>query len=211
MGAGEGAGAGSAALTGVLCRSRCSAVCVATTASSRSRSRPRAHRTLGRQLLLHRSERFLELLSLSLSAASLHLLQDARGRALFRGRGWCCGRPPAAARLPPARRFAPSGLAVRRPIAEGGRRCRYECCDGNIAIACKLTPLVWPIGWVRRMRRLRHWRCFSEKAKGTSHLQFGCTKACIRRIVCHNSVTCGNWYYSYLTSRELMPGLATSF
>jgi hypothetical protein len=58
-----GKGGGVAALTAVVCRSRCSAVCAATNASSRSHL-PRAQRTFASELLLRRSECFLDLQSL---------------------------------------------------------------------------------------------------------------------------------------------------
>ena len=61
--------------------------------------------------------------------------------------------------------------------------------DGNIAVARKVTPLMYPIGWGGRICRMGYWWRFLVKTKSTAHLQLGCMQPHIwRSIICHLSI-----------------------
>ena len=105
-----------------------------------------AQRTLGRQLLLHRSECFLELQSLYIDSLP-HLVSCKTLMAEL-----CLEVVDGVARV----RQQPLGLLARSGLLPKG----FSCCvqllktgpaitmnhsDGDVAIARKMTPLVWPI------------------------------------------------------------------
>jgi hypothetical protein len=123
---------------------------------------PRAQRTLGRQLLLHPCERFLDLRSLCIDSLR-HLvsckalmaelcLEVVDGIAGIRQQslGFLAGGG-----------LLSEGLPGGVQLLEAAAAVTVNDSDGNIAVARKVTSLVWPIRCVGRMRHLGHGRCFS--------------------------------------------------
>ena len=185
----SGKGAGDAALT-TVCRSRCSAVCVATTASSRSLSaRARIVRSVSSSSctavsassICSRSE--LNSLRHLVSCKTLMTelcLEFVNGVARVRQQslGFLARSGLLTNGLPGGVQLLKAGAAVT--MNDG---------DGNIAVARKVTPLMYPIGWGRRIRRWGYWWRFLVKTKSTAHLQLGCMQPHIwRSIICHLSI-----------------------
>jgi hypothetical protein len=125
--------------------------------------RPRAHRTLGHQLLLRCSERFLDLQLLCIGSLR-HFVSCKTLMAEL-----CLKVVDGVARInqQPLGFLARSGLLPQGlpggvQLLKAGAAVTMNHCDGNVAVARKMTPLMmWPIGRVGRMRRMGHWRRFS--------------------------------------------------
>ena len=55
----------------------------------------------------------------------------------------------------------PKGLANGVQLLKAGAAVTMNQSDGNVAVARKLTSLMYPIGWVGRVRQLGYSRRFS--------------------------------------------------
>ena len=170
---GKGAGVGSPALIAV----RCSAVCVATAASSRSLS-ARA-----------RTARSVTLAPPALAVSASSISRDSLCIDSLRHLVYSCETliaelcleivdgvtrvhqlPSASAR----RGLLPKGLPGGVQLLKARAAVTMNDSDGNVAIARKLTPLMWPVGRGVRMRQVGYSRRFPVEAKRTSHLKLSC-------------------------------------
>ena len=126
--------------------------------------RPRAHRTLGHQLLLHCSERFLDLHSLCIYSlrhlVSCETLMAELCLEIVDGVTRVHQQPLG---LLARRGLLPKGLPGGVQLLKARAAVTMNDSDGNVAIARKLTPLMWPVGRGVRMRQVGYWRRFPSR------------------------------------------------
>ena len=137
--------------------------------------RPRAHRTLGHQLPLHCSERFLDLQSFCIDSlrhlVSCETLMAELCLEIVDGVTRVHQQPLG---LLARRGLLPKGLPGGVQLLKARAAVTMNDSDGNVAVARKLTPLMWSVGRGVRMRQVGCWRRFPVEAERTSHLQLSC-------------------------------------